>query len=321
MQKAAARMGRGFDSPIGTQAPGHSRMTLDSRQLECFIAVAEELNLNRAAARLHMTQPPLTRRIKQLEQDLRVRLFRRTAGGVELTEPGRTLLEQSYRIVALSHHAVDRTRLAAVGEVGRLAVGFYDTAILEGIPSLLRRFAELHPNVVIGLERVHRAAQIDHLRDGLLNVGFGENYGEENGITIRTVDREQLFVAYTDPLNFEDREAVTVAELKNLPVILYPSTRPGFADAVIDMFVRAGVAPLVAVEAEDVIACLAHVAIGAGIAVVPRSATHVRPSGVRFKPMSRTEHLRVSCVYLSSDHSPALTRFIEYLDTRDSEAG
>jgi DNA-binding transcriptional LysR family regulator len=289
-------------------------LILDPRQLECFIAVAEELNLSRAAARLHMTQPPLTRRIHQLEHDLQVELFRRNAGGMELTEPGVELLARAYRIVALSNRAAEHTRLAASGGTGTLRVGYYDTAILEAVPALLRRFTAGVPNVAISLERVRKSVQVDYLRDDVLHVGFGENYTAETGITMRTMAAEQLHLAFTDPEPFLGRADTSLADLEGRPLVLYPRSRPGFADSVVDMCVQAGFAPTVAVEAEDIIACLAYVSIGAGVAVVPQSATHVRPDDVYFLPMRDAVPARVSCVYLAANSSPVLARFIGFLD-------
>ena len=116
--------------------------------------MAEELNLNRAAIRLHMSQPPLTRRIQRLERELGVELFRRTAGGMELTEAGTVFLERAYRIVALSTRAVERTRLASDGEIGHLSVGYYDPAILNGIPELIRGFLDQHRYVTVSFELI-----------------------------------------------------------------------------------------------------------------------------------------------------------------------
>ena len=161
---------------------------LDPRQLECFIAVAEELNLSRAAIRLHVSQPPLTRRIKRLELDVGAELFTRTPTGMQLTEAGHALLEPAYRIVALSTQAVDVARRAHPGELGHLTIGYYDSAILDGIPSLLREFASLHPGVSISFERVLKQTQIHQVRDGLLHIAFGRNYPQLAGMRSRPVD-------------------------------------------------------------------------------------------------------------------------------------
>jgi LysR family transcriptional regulator, benzoate and cis,cis-muconate-responsive activator of ben and cat genes len=289
-------------------------VAVDPRQLECFIAVAEELNLNRAAARLHMTQPPLTRRIKKLERDLGVSLFRRTAGGMEITEPGMVLLERAYRIVALSTRAIEKTRLASAGEVGHLAVGYYDAAILHGIPSLLSRFLDKHPDVTVSFELVRKRTQIEYLRDKLLHVGFGRDYDDEPGIACRTVVSENLYVAVKGSQVTDPGQLMSISDLRGRPLIIYPPTRPGFADEVIHMCLGAGFSPVLAIEAEDVVACLAYVAIGAAIAVVPESAAKTQAHGVTFVPLVDAPPSRLNCVYLTANRAPTLALFRDFLD-------
>jgi DNA-binding transcriptional LysR family regulator len=291
-------------------------MLLDPRQLECFIAVAEELNLNRAAIRLHMSQPPLTRRIQRLERDLGVALFRRTAGGMELTEAGAVFLERAYRIVALSTRAVERTRLASDGEIGHLSVGYYDSAILDGIPSLLRGFLELHPGVTVSFELVAKHNQIDYLRDKVLHVGFGRHYPDEPGIDCRPVGFEPLYVAMHRIRALDWRGPAAVGDLRDQSLIVYPAARPEFADEVIDMCLRAGFSPRVAIEAEDIVACLAYVALSTAIAVVPESATKARPDDVEFIPLGDAPLAPLYCVHLRDNSAPPLRLFIDYLDAR-----
>jgi DNA-binding transcriptional LysR family regulator len=289
-------------------------VVLDPRQLECFIAVAEELNLNRAATRLHMSQPPLSRRIQRLERDLGVVLFRRTAGGMELAEAGVVFLERAYRIVALSKRAVERARLASEGEIGHLSVGYYDSAILDGIPALLRGFLLEHPGVTVSIEVIAKHNQIDYLRDRVLHVGFGHHYPDEPGIDCRAVGFEPLFVAMHSSRTQNWRGPMAVADLRDQPLIVYPTARPEFADEVIDMCLRTGFTPRVAIEAEDVIACLAYVALGTAIAVVPESATKARPDGVVFIPLADAPLAPLYCVHLRDNPAPTLSLFMDYLD-------
>lgn len=289
---------------------------IDSRQLECFIAVAEELNLGRAALRLHMTQPPLTRRIKRLEQEVGAELFSRVSAGVELTEPGAVLLERAYRIVALSKRAVERTQLARDGELGHLSIGYYDSAILDGIPRLMRDFAERHPEVTFSFELVAKHTQIDYLRDKLLHVGFGREYPDEPGIMRRRVLSEPLYVAMHERHLPAWRSPAKVADLAGQALIVYPSTRTAFADVVIDMCLREGFTPSVRAEAEDVVSCLAYVAVGTGIAVVPESATKSRNDGVAFIPLIDGPAAELNCVYLAANPSPTLALFIDHLSSR-----
>src|SRR5690349_15074965 len=119
--------------------------TFDLRRLRSFIAVAEELHFGRAARRLNMSQPPLSVQIRQLEAQIGAPLFERTQRRVELTEPGRVLLEAARDLIARAGAAVDIARRTARGEAGRLAVGFVSTADYSLLPALVRRFRERHP--------------------------------------------------------------------------------------------------------------------------------------------------------------------------------
>ncbi|WP_060937659.1 LysR family transcriptional regulator [Mycolicibacterium chlorophenolicum] len=291
-------------------------MVLDPRQLECFIAVAEELNLNRAAIRLHMSQPPLTRRIQRLERDLGVELFRRTPGGMELTEAGAVFLERAYRIVALSTCAVERTRLASNGEIGHLSVGYYDPAILTGIPELIRGFLDQHRLVTVSFELIAKHNQIDYLRDKVLHVGFGRHYPDEPGIVCRPVMSEPLYVAMHRSRALDWRSPATIADLRHQPLVVYPTMRPEFADEVIDLCLRAGFTPRVTIEAEDVVSCLAYVALGIAIAVVPDSATRTKPDDVDFIPLQDAPPAPLYCAHLRDNSAPTLRLFVDYLDTR-----
>jgi LysR family transcriptional regulator, benzoate and cis,cis-muconate-responsive activator of ben and cat genes len=292
------------------------RAAVDSRQLECFIAVAEELNINRAAVRLHMTQPPLTRRIQRLEHDVGVELFRRTPAGMDLTEAGQILLEHAYRIVTLSARAVERTRQASIGEVGHLRVGYYDSAILDAIPAVLSEFRLQYPDIKVIFELVPIRVQVDYLRDKLLHVGFGRDYPQQQGVVRRTVAVENLYIAVREPSALASGRPVTVADLRDRPLVVYPASRPGFADDVIRMCRGAGFLPVIAVEADDVVACLAYVAIGEAMAVVPSSATKTRPHGVTFVPLADAPPATLECISLATNAAPALALFTSFLDHR-----
>jgi DNA-binding transcriptional LysR family regulator len=288
--------------------------TVDSKQLECFIVVAEELNLGRAAARLHMSQPPLTRRIQRLEREIGAALFRRHAGGMSLTEAGEALLERAYRIVELSQRAVESTRLAQAGEHGHLSIGYYDSAIRDGIPRLMRGFVQAHPDVTIAFEYAQKEIQPDHVRDKLLHIGFGYDYHDEPGIERHRVLSESLYVAMHEKRVAEWPNPAHVLDLKNQPLAIYPRTRPAFADVVIDMCLRAGFTPAIRVETPDVVSCLAYVALGTTVAVVQESATKSLTDGVAFIPLADAPSIELSCIYLAENRPPTVDLFVKYLD-------
>src|SRR5205814_1745559 len=131
--------------------------------------------------------------------------------------------------------AVESTRLAQAGEHGHLNIGFYDSAIRDGIPRVVRGFIQAHPDVTVSFEYMPKALQADHVRDKLLHVGFGyDDYLEESGITRHRVLSESLYVAMHEQRAAEWPSPAHVADLENQPLVVYPRTRPAFGDVVID---------------------------------------------------------------------------------------
>lgn len=139
---------------------------MELRHLNYFIAVADELHFGKAAKRLNISQPPLSRQIKQLEEEIGVRLFNRTRRKVEITAAGRVFLEEARRIVALSREAVRRTVLADKGEIGRLAVGFIGSANYSILPQVIREFCRQEAGPGGKVERVGRRRQPRQSRAG-----------------------------------------------------------------------------------------------------------------------------------------------------------
>ena len=131
---------------------------MDLKDMRQFLAVAEERNFTRAAERLHMAQPPLSRQIKALEDEMGAPLFLRTPAGVELTEAGQTLLDEVPNLLHLAHRAAERTRRAAQGLTGQLDVGIYGSGVLDVIPRVLAKFHAQRPR------GAHRAAQPHQVR-------------------------------------------------------------------------------------------------------------------------------------------------------------
>lgn len=289
-------------------------MALDLRQLECFVAVAEELNFGRAATRLHMTQPPLTRRIHRLERDVGAVLFVRTVRGVELTVPGETLLEQARRILQLGERAIELTRASQSGTTGRLVVGYFGSSIFDAAPRLLADFAAQHQGVEVLLERVPKTAQVDALREGRIHVGLGRIYPAEPGMTVRDLLLEPLFVALSTVHRFRSRRRLQLADLDGEPLLLFPQARPGFADVVLRLLDDKGIAPRVYGEAEDSVTAVAQVAVSPAVAVVPESATGIAIPGVSFVPLADAPAQPLSCIYRDDHQPPVLSRFLTFLD-------
>ena len=148
---------------------------MDLRDMRHFLAVAEEGHIGRAAARLHLSQPPLTRHIQALEEKIGVALFVRTPKGMTLTDAGRTLLQETPNLLALAQQALERTRLAGQGLIGRLDVGLFGSGVLDVIPRILARFHQARPEVKIVLHNLTKDAQLQALRERRISVGFNRD--------------------------------------------------------------------------------------------------------------------------------------------------
>ena len=298
--------------------PAQAIGALDPRQLECFIAVAEELNLRRAAMRLYMAQPPLTRRIHRLENAIGAQLFHRTAAGLKLTEAGSELLARAYRMVEFARSTLETVDLARAGELGPLIVGYNDPVIVAGVPQLLRRFVAHHPHVDLRFRLVPKHAQVHYLRDHSLHVAFGREFVDEPGIASSAVLAEKLYVAFRPDGYTLEAATVSTSDLRDLPLVVYPDQRGGFVDELFRRFRESGFAPPLVSDAEDMVAALAYVAVGAAIAVVPESATAVRAPGVAFTPLRDMAPVEVICAYPVDGHSPTLNLFIEFVQSEIS---
>lgn len=287
---------------------------MDLRDMRHFLAVAEEGHIGRAAQRLHMSQPPLTRHIQALEEEIGAPLFVRTPKGVTLTEAGQTLLAEVPNLLSLAQRATERTRLAGQGLIGQLDVGLFGSGVLDVIPRILSRFHAARPGVKIVLHNMTKIAQLQALHERRLTVGFNRLVPEEPGITVETVLRESMVVAMPDTHPLSVRPSIALRDLDNVPMITYPNVpMRGLAQEIAEAFRSEGVRLKVEQDVEDVLTAVALVSTGFGVAITTQSAANLRLPGVVFRPLnSRTlKELELSCLYRSADPSPVLKAFLD----------
>jgi DNA-binding transcriptional LysR family regulator len=290
--------------------------TFDLRRLRSFIAVAEELHFGRAARRLNMSQPPLSVQIRQLEAQIGAPLFARTQRHVELTEPGRVLLESARDLVARAGVAVDITRRAARGEVGRLAVGFVSTADYSLLPTLVRRFRERHPGIALSLRELTGDRQLEQLASGDLDLGLMIAPPSVAGLDARAVLREALIVAVSATHRLARmRSPADLRALASEEFVLFPrALAPGLYDLVIVACRRAGFAPRLAQEAIQMQTILGLVAAGLGVALVPACMANLRRQDVAYLKLRGAKPAIETCaVWRSDDRSPALAALLAEL--------
>lgn len=282
---------------------------MELRHLRYFICVAEEKNIGRAAKRLYISQPPLTRQIQQLEDQLGVQLFNRTNRGVELTDAGRVLYDDARSILGMTERAIERSNKAALGQLGRVDVAIFGSGIFGAIPKLVHAFRQAHPEVSIFLHNMVKDEQVDALRHGRITLAFNRLMRPIEGLVSETLLTERLYVAMPVDSPLSKKKFVTMQELENIPLVLYPTgARPSFIDQVQDMCRACNFAPLVAQEVGDVVHAVALVATGFSATLVPHSATSLALPGLMYKPLKHPNlsHVDLCCIYRSDDDSPIL---------------
>jgi DNA-binding transcriptional LysR family regulator len=287
---------------------------MDLRDIRYFLAVAKEGHIGRAAARLHLSQPPLTRHIHALENKIGAPLFVRTPKGVILTEAGQTLLEEAPNLLALAQRAEERTRLAGQGLIGRLDIGLFGSGILDVIPRMLACFHQARPEVKIVLHNLTKDAQLQALRERRIGIGFNRLVPEESDIAVETVLREAMVVAIPAGHPLSARSFIRLRDLEDVPLIAYPNVpMRGLAEEIAQAFRSEGVRQKVAQDVEDAVTAVALVSAGFGLAITTQSATSLSLPGVVFRPLrsAALKTLELSCLYRSGDRSPVLKAFLD----------
>jgi DNA-binding transcriptional LysR family regulator len=266
---------------------------MDLRQLRYFIAVAEEANITRAAERLGMQQAPLSQQIKAIEHELDVRLFRRKARGVELTECGRVLLDQGRLVLERLDHALLLTRRTARGEQGRLCVGIAPTGPFHPfVPRVIRAFREAHPLVAMSLEECLSRQAVERLRGEQIDVAFlRAAVADPQGLIVQPLLEEPMVVALPSAHELAGRdrrgEPLALGALAEETFIVFGrTTGPGLLDATVAACLRAGFSPRLGQEAPRITSTLGLVSAGLGIALVPASMQRVRVDGVTYRRLT-----------------------------------
>jgi DNA-binding transcriptional LysR family regulator len=250
---------------------------------EYFIAVAEELHFGKAAAQLHMAQPPLSRQIQQLERELGVQLLERTNRRVKLTPAGEVFLKQARKTLEQASHAVQLTRRTHHGEAGHLTIGFVTSASSFVLPGIIRKLRVQYPNVDLTLKTATSLEQISMLQQDQLDVGLIREEGVPEDLHTHVVRKESLaaIIPPGHPLSNDGR--INLSDLASVPLILYPrADHPAIYDKIVAHCHLAGFEPMVAQEANET-AIVGLVAAGLGIALVIGEDHVLPPKGPSLK--------------------------------------
>ncbi|NMP27936.1 LysR family transcriptional regulator [Rahnella sp. SAP-1] len=288
--------------------------TIELRRLRAFVTVVEEGNITRAAQRLFMQQPPLTRLLQGLEEEFGVKLLQRYPRGVGPTEVGRVLFQEAKALLARADGLSAAMQRATEGRQGNIRIGFTSSAALHAfVPNVLRRYREVYPQVTAQLEESGSSELLQALRNGRLDVAFVRTpvLGMPE-LKIERILQEPMMVALPEghPLVSDSQQPLALQALLNEGFILY--RRPagqGLYDAILAACYRAGFSPRIVQEAPRLTSCLSLVGAGLGVSIVPASMVRLGGDGIAYLPLSLQAELHAP-LYLAQRKESQATAMI-----------
>ena len=285
---------------------------MELRHLRAFTAVAEELHFGRAAARLHMAQPPLSQQIRHLERDLGVQLLERTTRRVRLTNSGVVFLEHARRVLAEADRARESVLLTEQGERGEIRVGLTGATTWRLLPRMTRAYRARYPLVRLELHpSVFSGAQISALLDGGIDVGL-LRAPVPAPLACRTLLDEELVAVLPDEHPLAARPSVPLTDLARENFVSYPDRQgSNLRDVAFRACASVGFWPRVVQEAQDTYTVVALVAAAVGVALLPASAEWLHFEGVAFRPVTGADlRVPVALTWRPGDESPVLAGFL-----------
>lgn len=301
---------------------------MDLRQLRQFVAVAEELHFGHAAARLNMTQPPLSQSIQALEKELKVQLFIRTKRSVELTSVGGQWLVHVRQVLDGASGLADTARRLSRGEIGSLRLSFVSTADYSVLPDMVGRYRAAYPHVELTMREATSDIQIEALLNDDVDIGLiiaPSRASLHQSLCYRPILREPLVAAVPTAWVEEGREgfsasALAPADFFTAPLIIFPRrAAPAFHDIVSGYFAEHDMPFAAYQEAIQMQTIVGLVASGLGVALVPQSMTNLQRSGATYLPLAgRVPDVETGLAWRSSDRNPALDNFLAATKPADS---
>lgn len=296
---------------------------MDFRLLRYFVAVAGEGNFNRAAEKLHIAQPPLSRAIQQLEAHVGAPLLDRTSRPLRLTSLGKLVHAQAVQMIARMEDMETMVKAAAGSERRRFVVGFVSSTIYARLPELIREFRKEAEDIELVLMESTTLDQIAALKDGRIDVGFGRIRFDDPAVRRVVLRNEKLVVAF--PIGHRLAQGtgpVSLHDLEEELIILYPrSPRPSYADQVISLFRDHAIEPRIAHEARELQIAIGLVAAEEGMAIVPESVHRARSHDVAYRELAEAATSPIIMSHRVGDRSVDLAHMIAVIARKYCEWG
>ncbi|WP_435229504.1 LysR family transcriptional regulator [Pseudopelagicola sp. nBUS_20] len=291
---------------------------MDIRQLECFVAVAEELHFRRAGERLGLSQSALSERVSVLEHELGARLFFRTTRQVSLTQAGSEFVQDAKRILADIEKSVSNVRHTAESDLRHIRVSGVDEAISMLLPKALLAFRETDPKVHVQvLETASSEQHAQELIGHRTDVAFVRTPQQDDFVTSELLHRQPVLVVLADTNPLSSAASLSASDIAGQPIVGYPKhARPILHEALWSSFRKIGAQPNIVCEIIDKSTMLQFVAQGLGIALAPAWVRNIAPLGISFVPFEPCENLiELYIAFRKSGNSDTVKRFVDTVRT------
>ena len=286
----------------------------DLAQIRCFVAVAEELHFGRAAIRLNMTQPPLSRQIQVLEHVIDAVLLERTSRSVSLTLAGRSFLPEAKRILKLAESAALVAKRIAAGKTGAIKIGFTAAGAYKFLPLLVKAMRFRLPDVDLSLKEMVSSEQFDELGSGQIDVGLLRPPIARPELAALRVVAEPLVAALPADHDLASKPTLSLKDIDNEPFVMYaPYESRYFYDLLVAEFTRAQVLPRYVQHLSQIHSILSLVRAGLGLAIVPEASASLHMEGVVFRPLriKAAKPVELFLVWRKESDNPLLPAIID----------
>lgn len=282
---------------------------LELRHLRYYLAVAQELNFSRAAEKLNMAQPPLSRQIQQLEAELGIQLFDRESRPLKLTPGGRLFREQALAVIQRMEELQGAMQRFAASERPRFVIGFAPSVIYARLPRVIRGLRQRAPEVELSLIEMMSLEQISALKEGRIDVGFGRVRFDDPALRREVMREERLVVALPLGHPLAGEQPISLADLAGEPLVVYPrEPRPSYADQVLSIFRDRGLEPAQIIEVRELQTAIGLVASTMGVCLVPASVRLMERGDVVYQDLVETVTSPIILSYRRDDSSEHLAR-------------
>ena len=290
---------------------------MELRHLRYFVSVAEALSFTKAAEKLHTAQPSLTRQIKDLEEELGVRLLNRTKQQVTLTDEGRSFLADAKRLLALAAKTIESVRRLHSGEARALNIGYVSNLFYDLLPKTLASFHESFPAVSVNLFDLSCGEQFRALEDGKLDLGFVGLHEPiaRRGLEFQTIASYKTVVALPNDNPLKDKTTVDLKALAPMFFIgMSEASYPGYREWLTTTCERAGFTPKVLQDVDLERTMIHAVAAGLGVALVPEQLRKLEHENVVFRPLSPTVGTEGCVAWRNENRSAALQAYVQIVE-------